>query len=207
MDYAGNSNKNKEKDQPEKEKIEKVVTEEVTVRQKPIGRKMKEIFFGGEFKSAARYVGADVLLPALRNLIVDASTRGIERMVYGDSSYSRPRRAEYRPRVTYNNPINRGYVIDTTGRANLPDQPSRSRNRLDGVEFVLTTRGEAETVVERLGDILDRYEVASLADLKELLGLKIDHVDNKWGWFALNGIDVRQIREGYLLDLPPMETI
>lgn len=58
-------------------------------------------------------------------------------------------------------------------------------------------------VLERLNDIIDRYEVASVADLHELVGLPTTHVDNKWGWENVRYAEVRQIREGFLLDLPP----
>jgi hypothetical protein len=212
MDYPSNSNKDKEKDnskavEPVK-KVEKVELEgQVLTRKTPIGSRIKSIFLGGEFKSAAQYIGAEVLLPALRNLLVDATTKGIERVVYGDSSYNRPRTPEYRPRVTYNNPVNRGYSRDPRERANLPDQPSRPRPRHDRTEIILASRGDAELILERLQDIIDRYQVASMADLHELVGLPTTHVDNKWGWESIRFAEIRQIREGYLLDLPPAETI
>ena len=86
-----------------------MVTGEVKTRKKPLGERMKDVFLGGDAQTVARYVGAEVLLPALRNLLVDATTKGIERMVYGESAS--PRRVpDYRPRTTYNSPINRGYT-------------------------------------------------------------------------------------------------
>jgi hypothetical protein len=62
-------------------------------------------------------------------------------------------------------------------------------------------------VLERLSDIIEQYAVASLADLHELAGIPTTHVDNKWGWESLRFAEIRQIREGYLLDLPPAEAI
>lgn len=209
MDYQGNSNKAKAKKAPaEKAKVEKVVTGEVVEKKKTLGQKFKAVFFGGEFKGAAQYITADVLLPAARNLLVDMTTKGIERMVYGESAMTRPRRPEYRSRVSYHN-AGRTPIGPGPGRVSLPDQPPHpyKQNRREANDLVLSSREEAELVLERLIDIVDKYEVASLADLYDLVGLPTSHVDNTWGWSYLTTAEVRQVRDGYLLDLPTMEPI
>lgn len=205
MDYQGNSDKSKEAQKaPAEKKIEKVqLSGKVVARKKPIGTRLKEIFFGGEVDSAAKYIAAEVLIPAFRNVIVDATTKGIERMVYGDSGYSRPRSPEYRPRVTYNTPVNRG-----PARGHLPDQPSRpQRSRHDDTEIIFGSRSDAELVLERLQDITDQYVVASIADLNEIVGLPTSPIDNKWGWDSVRFAEVRQTRDGFVLTLPPAQAI
>jgi hypothetical protein len=204
MDYQGN-----QKGKPEKTKkvVEKVVKGEVVSRPKPLGSKFRGIFFGGDFGDAARFIAAEVLLPALRNLVVDAATRGTERMVYGDR-YAARRPLDYRPRVTYNNPLSRPVPREPRERAYLPDQPGLmpSRRRSSN-EILIADREEAELVLERLIDIINQYDVASLADLYDLVGLPTTHVDNKWGWTFLTNVTIRQTREGYLIDLPQAEPI
>src|SRR6476620_8182307 len=100
MDYQGNRNKDKEpevkNDKPDKVVV-KVVTGEVIQKPNKMSRKFRDIFLGGDARSALRYVAADVLLPAFRDLIVDTATRGTERLVYGDSG--RGRRPSYESRV------------------------------------------------------------------------------------------------------------
>lgn len=211
MDYQGNTNKDKSKkvERPEKA-IEKIVTGEVVVRKKSFGQRFKGIFFGGDFKTAATYVAADVLLPSLRNMLADATKGAVDRVIYGESAYTRRGRApEYRPRVQYNNPINRATRDPRELSARLPDQPPHPyrQNRHEASEIILASREEAELVLERLIDIVDKYDTASLADLYDLVGLKSDHVDNKWGWTFLNTAQVIQLREGYLLELPPLEVL
>lgn len=206
MDYQGNTNRGKAGDLGEK-KVEKVVTGTVVKKQKTFGGKFKEIFFGGDFRTAMKYIAADVLLPSIRNLMVDATTKGVERIVYGETSQQRRRLwgggGGYHSRIQYNNPVRRD-------RAYLPDQPPSGgfktvRKTTD--DLVLATREEAETVLEHLIDVLDKYGVASLADLYDLTGLPSSHIDNKWGWTFLNNTEIRQVRDGYLLDLPPVEEI
>lgn len=208
MDYQGNSHKKSEKKEKPEKKIEKVVTGEVVSQKPPLRRRFKDIFFGGDFTGVARYVAADVLLPAVRNLIVDASTESIRRMVYGGSTQSHRRMPDMRPRVQYNNPINRSAVDPRARGVNLPDQPPyHTHRREEPNEIIIVSREEADLVVERLIDIVDKYDVASLADLYDLVGLPSTHTDNKWGWTYLNNITVRQVRNGYLIDLPPLEAI
>lgn len=213
MEFPGNSqnplgdNKPPKAEIPKKD-IQKVVTVDAVQRKKPFGRRFKEIFFGGDARSSAKYVVTDVLLPALKNMVVDAGTEGLKRTVYGES-YLRRRQEYGRPRVSYNNMDRFNPPVDRYSRrpTMLPDQPPLSTRRQDVGELILHSREEAETVIERLSDIVDKYDVATIADLHELVGLPSSYVDNKWGWTVFKYATVRQIREGYLLDLPPVEPI
>jgi hypothetical protein len=221
MDYQGNTRKERDKaekkDKPEKEKIEKVVTEEVILKPRPLGKRFKEIFFGGDAKQAVKFVSADVLLPALRNLVVDMITKGAERMVYGENQYRRrPSSGAVNYGARYQYPGTRAvYPFERQDRAFSSNPiaaingplPSVRQNRHEMNDVILGTKEEAELVAERLIDILEKYDVASLADLYDLLGLETSHIDNKWGWTFLGSVQVRQIRQGYLLELPPLEEI
>lgn len=201
-DYQGNSHKSKPQEIPEK-KVEKVVTGEVIQKKKSFSQKFKSVFLGGELKGATRYVVADVVYPALRDLVFNSVTRGADRMIYGESATQRRRPPVYGSRIQYNSPVRRD-------RPYLPDQPPHSvarQVRRETNDLVLATREEAETVLERMFDIISKYEVASLADLYELTGLPTSPIDNKWGWTYLNNTEIRQVRDGYLLDLPPAEEI
>jgi hypothetical protein len=77
-----------------------------------------------------------------------------------------------------------------------------ARSRHDFDEIVLQSRTEAEEVIDRLFDLVSRYDTATVADLYELVGIQGSHTDHKWGWTDLRGADVSRTRDGYLLDLP-----
>jgi hypothetical protein len=92
----------------------------------------------------------------------------------------------------------------------LPDQPphiSQSRRRQDVGEIILASKADAEAVLEEMMDVINDYDVVSVADLNACLGRPSSYVDNNWGWTILKPVDIRQIREGFLLDLPPAEAI
>lgn len=209
MDFPPNSHKVTEKSAPqkkqEKKEITKIVSGDVVTRKKPLGQRLKNIFVGGEVKNAAVYIAVDVLVPAARNMIVDATTKGVERLIYGDSPTRRNSELG-RSRISYNSPFDRSRV---RGGAMLPDQPPHYTKRAsrESSEIILSSRAESEMVLSTLSDIIEMYEVVSVADLNELVGLPSTHVDNKWGWISLRQAQIRQIREGYLLDLPPAKPL
>lgn len=204
MDY---SNSKKSRETPEASEaappkdIKQLVDSEVKLKEKGLGHKFKRVFFGGEFKSAARYIVGDVLLPAARNAVVDATTKGIERMVYGEEPRRSPRGPHGFGHVQYNRP----------GSVMVPDQPPRNfQPRTPARESKLAifgVRSEAEGVLDYMNEIVSQYGVVSVADMNVICGHPSAAVDNKWGWSNLTGANVRQTREGYVLEFPPLEEI
>lgn len=93
------------------------------------------------------------------------------------------------------------------GRSAPPIDPRSRSSRSLMDDIILSNRDEAEMVLETLTGIIDQYEVASVADLKEMVGLRVTPIDVKWGWVYLGGTKVVQVRDGYLIDLPPAEPI
>ena len=84
---------------------------------------------------------------------------------------------------------------------------SRARRMHDFEELVFDSRLEAESVLERMRDIIEQYEMASVADLYSLAGVSSNYVDNNWGWRNLAQARTRQVREGFLLELPRAEEL
>jgi hypothetical protein len=205
-DYAGNVKKDQGKEKTDKpdKNIQKVVTTEVVIQKKSLGRKIRDLIIEAEMRNVGRYIFSEVLIPAFKGVVSDAMNKGTDRMLYGERS----RRGSYAigPRVTYNSPINRGHREPERGRYGpaTPTPRDHTRTRDD---FILSSRDEADLVLERMNDIIETYEAVSVADLNELVGLPTTHVDNKWGWTFLGDVEVRQIREGYLIDLPQPEPL
>lgn len=83
----------------------------------------------------------------------------------------------------------------------------RARSAHDFREIILETRAEAEEVIERLFDCVQKYQTATVADLYDMLGIEPAFTDDKWGWYALPGANARRVRDGYLLDLPAPEPL
>lgn len=212
--YPSNSNKAKDpvEDRTETKKIESVVTNEVARRKTPLGKRLAETFIGGDAKSVAGYVVLEVLVPAAKDMIADAFSQGVERMIYGEVR-STSRRTGVRPggtngytaynRITQSNNKPRSGLDEFSKRD--PSRKARSNHDFD--EIVIATRVEADLVLQRMYDILEQYDTATVADLYELVGITPAYTDGKWGWSALPGAGITRIREGYLLDLPKPEPV
>ena len=197
------------KEDPVEKRVEKVVEGEVKIKQPGLGKKFKSVFFTGDFKTTGQYVLGDVIFPALRNMLADAGKGAIDRAIYGQGTRRPP---EYstgpRQRIRYHTPPTRSRT-DPRDRVHLPDQPPHPRptNRHEASEVIFGSRPEAEKVLEELQLLADQFEAAALGDFYDLVGLESNHTHQKWGWTNLAHATVTQIRDGYLLNLPPLEEI
>jgi len=189
---------------PDGKNISPVVTGGATRRRKSLRKQFKETFIAGDARTAIQYAMFDVLLPAARDTVLDVFQQGLEKLILGDSR----RRGSTRPpsgptgHIQYNRYSSMSRL---SGPERALSRQARSRHNFD--EIVLDERAEAEEVIDRLFDLVSRYESASVADLYELVGLTATHTDNKWGWTDLSGAGVSRIRGGYLLDLPEPEPL
>jgi len=183
------------------------VTTGATRRRKSLRKQFSETFVAGDARTAFRYVIFDVLLPAAKDTIVEAGSQGIEKLIFGDSR----RRGATPPysgptgHISYNRYSSSMGGSRLAGPQRAISRQARARHNFD--EIVLDQRAEAEEVIDRLFELVSRYESASVADLYELVGLSSTHTDHKWGWTDLMGAGVSRIRGGYLLDLPEPEPL
>jgi hypothetical protein len=180
--------------------ISRVTSGDPVRKKRSLRKQFSETFIAGDFRSAMQYVMFDVLLPAAKDMIVDAGSSGIEKLIFGDSRRrgSTPPQAGPSGYVTYNRIAMGASRMASPARA----MSRKARGRHDFDEIILDSRTEAEEVIDRLFDLVSRYETASVADLYELVGISSDHTDHKWGWTDVRGAGVSRVRDGYLLDLP-----
>jgi hypothetical protein len=193
------------KKETERVPLEKAVTGEVIHKKKGLKKRFKEVFLGADAKGTTTYILVEVLVPAFRNMVFDAAQNGIQRFIYGDTVRRHP--SPGRGRTQYNSPVSRGLSSMMDRRPTmLPDQPPR-HSAQDRGDIILSSNEDAASVLSRLIEIVDQYGLASVADLHDLVGLPTTYIDNKWGWVDLKYSKVRQVRDGFILELPPIEPI
>lgn len=193
----------KDGDRPKQTQIIKT---KATIRKKSPLVRFREVFFGDDARSVASYVAQDVLLPAAKDMISDAVTQTVERILFGDSSTarrstSRSGNASYTPyhRASANYKKSNG-TSDRRG-----DRRKRASHDFDDIEF--DSRAEAEVVLDRLYDLVNDYDYATVSDLYDLVGIDAKFTDENYGWYDLRGSTIRRIRSGYILDLPKPEVL
>ncbi len=190
----------------EKETPAAVATGSVKEVKESAFRRFKNNFFGSDVNSVMGYITTEVLLPALKDLIVDTTSKGMERMMYGEVRTNRRSRSDGKTRYSYDNPINvRSRPAQGGARVAQPGM-QRGRRHMVG-EVYLSSRGDAERVLETLSELVEKYNVASVADLYSLIQHPTNYIDNNWGWTELMFANIVQTHDGWLLDLPPVEPI
>lgn len=196
-DYKPNSHKSKE-EEAEKKKVEKVVNGTVKVKKKTALTKFKDVFILEDLSSVASYILKDVVVPSLKKTLDDIITNGAHRLLYGENgrTSSTPGAAKISYRSYYNNPS-----------SNIPVTESRARSAYSYDDIILDSRGEAEEVLDRLGELIDTYGMASVADLYDLVGVTGNYTDNNYGWDNLSDAKPIAVNDGYMLRLPKAKPI
>lgn len=203
MEIKNYSSNNVQKDIQEREKLPTIATGKKVPQS--AGRKFLSEFLADDINSIKEYILWDVLLPAFKNAISDTVTNGIDMLLFGQT---RGRVSNTVKRITPYSSIYHGSNSNTVFKYNEP--PKEQKRNLSGYsyqEVVLATRQEAEDVLSHMRIYLDRYGVVSVADLYDSIGEVPDMMDNKWGWYDLNGACIQRCSDGYLIRMPRVESL
>lgn len=134
------------------------------------------------------------LVPGLKNL-----SENIVHMILfggnGSPNYSNSRRGSGLGDIPYN----RMYRGDRSKDEYLPSY----RNRQP--EVVMDSYDKAKAVLDAMVNEAEKYQRVTVKDLCTLANLPSDYAKSNWGWRNLTGSDIVQVRDGYLIKLPPVE--
>lgn len=182
-----------------------VVKKDSLVRtKKSLGRKFKEAFISDDVKDVKSYLFFDVVVPTVKDAILDAW----EMIFFGSPSgrrgsrnrrYDRDR--DYRSYDQYYKSSEYGGRRRERDRDRDDDRRYRGDDKVDYRDIVLRDRMDAEEVVRKLRDRIEEYDQATVADLYDLIDISSSYVDNNWGWDRQEDIGIRRVREGYLIDV------
>lgn len=161
--------------------------------------------------SISKYVGREIVLPALRNMAYDTFVNGARMMIFKDEQDNRPYTptgtAQYNYGTHYKQP--QKYV---------DQKPApRSVNRQHHVsvqvdDYVITDRTEAYQVIETLRYSADNYGRVSLADYYEQIGVKpvdVPYTAHNVGWDSegIRHVQLVGARGGFIIKFPPLQAI
>lgn len=179
---------------PDKKKVEKVVSGNVKVKKKNGVTKFADTFISEDIHNVKSYVITDVLIPSIKRAISEMVTNGIDMILYG--STGRRSKRSSADRVSYRNYYDRR----DDDRYRDMDRVRTSPYSFD--DIVLDSRGEAEEVLARMDELIDQYGIVSVADLYDLVGVSGNYTDNKYGWTNIRNAEPIRVRDGYMLRLP-----
>lgn len=134
------------------------------------------------------YVFNDILKPAAKSMISEALVNAVQMVIFGGSDTNRINRGGS-SRVPYG----RFYKEE-----NRTTDIRRFQGRGKRVETIyLDTHGDALAVLESIEAHIYQYEVMSVADLYDMVGItSLDFTNNNWGWVVTTGFDCRVSSNG-----------
>lgn len=175
----------------ERPRAEKVVTGSVSVKKKNGFGKFLNNFFGDEEEigDIKNHIVGDLVVPTIKDILLDslAALLGV-----GGRRYSSSRRSSV-DRVSYGK-----YYDDTRSRP----APARTAAMFNTDDVSFAEKGDAEFVLDRLFELLERYGVVRVTDFYDLAGVSVDYTAGKYGWNSLRNAKVMRTRDGYIIDLP-----
>lgn len=190
--YESNSHKSKAEQQ--KKKVEKVVAGTVRTKKKSEIKKFADIFVAEDMSSVKSYIFEDVLIPTIKRTISDIITNGLDILLYGEAGrtkkHSSASKISYRSYYERENDRRRDYTA------------ARIRNGYEFEDVILDSRGEAEEVLSRMDELVSTYNIVSVADFYELVGISGNYTDNKYGWTETRNMAVVRVRDGYMIKMP-----
>lgn len=200
-DYIGNSNASKrlaaEASSQQDKKIEPV-TANVTVKKETAVKKFGRKLISEDAKSVGSHVLDNVIVPSIQKLLVDSVKNAVDWLIYGK-------------RGTTTNSGIRGISYSSYFDKNRQTQQSPapiSRPSIYSVnEVIFDDRGEAEEVLLRMREAIDKYSMVSVGDFYEMICQKSEFTSQKYGWRDLKDAVVVRRGAGYAINFPKIEPL
>lgn len=189
-DYPSNSYRSKMEGQEDKtrDKREKIISG--TARKK--SPTFFDVFFTEDLKTIGDNMMSEVIVPKIKETLDDM----VHSFLYPNGE---KRRSNSAGNTNYTKFSRNGVVIET--------QKPKTLASSDYQEIELDSRAEAEDVLSCLLDILDDYEVVSVADLYELVGIAPTAANFKYGWDNLHAARIEKTGRGFALRMPRTKLI
>ena len=193
---------------PKMERI--VMTDPVKPKRGLFSRLIHGAFGPDGFRKIGSYIGQDIILPAIKNIVADSITSGINMALFGEnhpprsglgrgSDYSR----SYIPKTNYASRYNQS----TPTSAPQPPQQTRGYNYV--VEYVIEDRLKAAEILAIMKEAADKYGSVSVADYYDMIGVGTEFTDNNWGWSvdSILRTTIMPTRGGYVIKFPQLEVL
>ena len=183
-----NSHKSREQEKgyskPKKD-LSPVVSGKATVKKKSGIVRLADVFLPEDVSSVKEYILVDVIIPKIKNMLHDIGSEAWDSF-WGISGRSNSRGTA--SRVSY-------VSYDKYSRDKQPETPRRSGVNYE--EIVFPTRGDAESVYDRMAELCDTFNAVSVADMYELADVPNDNYTlNKYGWTSMEGAQVIRLSGG-----------
>ena len=194
----------------EKVKLKRIVSNDV-VEHKPglTKRLFNGLFRPGGMRRIFSIIGEDIVVPAIKTIVIESFTSGI-RMAMGEDPSSRGYRRVgwtsnvYEPKTNYAGSYKK--TVD-----NIPRESKVHNSSLYFVkDYKIDDRNEAALVLNALVEHADTYDYVPVAEYYDMIGAPTEFTDHNYGW-SIDSIQKAVIVNlsggGWLIKIQPLEVL
>ena len=191
-EYPSNANVDKER------RVKKVITGSAKIKKKSEVSKIADVFLAEDISSVKSYLIRDVIVPAIRDGIVDIVTNGINTLMYG-SGGSPSSKKSISSKISYT-----PYYKMSSSNSNKENHETHvvPKKVYEYDDILLENRGDAEKLLKSMDDVIKEFGAVSIADYYDLADTSSEYTTNKYGWTDLREAYVDHYRGKYYIKLP-----
>ena len=200
--YKSNSNRSKQETK-QKPPAHPVVQGAVTSKESSMVKRTARNFLADDMNNVKNYIFLDVLIPTIKDAIVNIVSNGISMLVYGDVQPSKSSGS----RFNYNGITNRKVLGNGV---NPKAQAAERRVSHDFRDVEFSSRSDALEVLSRMNEYIMDYGNCTVEDFYQFAHQEefIKFTDRDWGWTQLGNIEIMRLYGGkFALNLPRAERL
>lgn len=187
-----------QQEQQQRERAAKVVRGPVTTKKKGELSKFASRFISDDAGNVGDHIRDDVLIPAIKDTILDIIIKGATMIFGGRVGSSR------------NSPLsNISYYNygDRFGGSPYSSKPkavtdARSSMRFDYDNLIFANRSDAEMVLDQMWGSIKRYGLVTVMDLYDMADMTAPYTSDRYGWTDISSASVDRVYGGYTIKLP-----
>lgn len=200
--YKPNSNKARQQEKKVKPQARPVVQGTVTSKETSMAKRTARSLLADDMNNVKNYIILDVLIPTIKDAVVNIVSNGISMLVYGDSAPSKSG-----SRFNYNGITNRKSSSPTR---DLKAMAADRRVTHDFRDVAFERRNDALEVLSMMNEYIMDYGNCSVYDFYQFARQEeyAKFTDRDWGWTQLGNIEIVRLYGGkFALNLPRAERL
>lgn len=154
------------------------------------------------------YLIEEFVIPAVQDLLADLTANIfdlaqdiIETAIYGEEK-GKGRRKRNAKKGSFTDYARVSYESNKGRRKERKSFSRKDRGVHNFENLLFDSRSEALDVLDNLSELIQTYEIASVADLYQLSNVDSNPTDNNYGWEDLSRASVKHTRDGWIIVLP-----
>lgn len=160
-------------------------------------------------RDIGKKLNEDIIMPAVKNIIVDSFTSGIQMAIFGRDDvqgYRNDSRSYNGPSGQYwGRPSTHKTVTNYQSPNTTRVQPRVKGNQIQ--DYILDNRNDAISILNTLKEQIHRYDAVSISEYNDLIGQDSSYTENQYGWRDLTGARIVPSRGGFVIKFPPFYEI